>query len=182
MPFPDKHTFMTALLAREDRRNPEFAALVASMLAALAVWFPRTTYTMLKTQARRASLSDAGAVGAASTSAAAAAILVAEWSRPAVFAAKCRDLALVARGPRWVLRQAKTFEHAMTSFLLAVTSESLGDSVTSRLLMAETVGIVKETERADRAVALPTSAIPRPHYNNDQVRRRIFWAVVRHTR
>ncbi|KAG7111461.1 Respiratory transcription factor ZNF1 like protein [Verticillium longisporum] len=49
-PFPHEPTFRDAFATRQDRTNPEFLSLLASMIAALVASFPRSARQHLKAQ------------------------------------------------------------------------------------------------------------------------------------
>lgn len=163
-PFPHEPTFRHSFANREDRLKPEFLGLLASMIAALVASFPRSAREHLKAQH--------------STHLFPKAIVMIE---------KCRDIALLTRGSRWVLKQPKTLDDAATSYFLGLASGYTSQWNASRHFMAETLTLLRELgfSRPKHPGELPTfgsdsfapDSMPFNHVK-DQIGKRIFWCLL----
>lgn len=163
-PFPHEPTFRQSFANREDRTRPDFLGLIASMIAALVASFPRSAREHLKSQ-HSAHL----------------------FPRPIVMADRCRDIALLARGSKWVLKQPKTLDDAATSYFLGLACGHSDQWNASRHFMAETLTLIRELgfARPKHPGALPTfgndpySADPLPfNHVKDQIGKRLFWCLL----
>jgi hypothetical protein len=163
-PFPHEPTFRQSFANREDRTKPEFLGLLASMIGALAASFPRSAREHLKAQH--------------STHLFPKAIVMIE---------KCRDIALLTRGSRWVLKQPKTLDDAATSYFLGLASGYTLQWNASRHFMAETLTLLRELgfSRPKHPGELPTfgsdnfAPDPMPfNHVKDQIGKRIFWCLL----
>lgn len=163
-PFPHEPTFRQSFANREDRTKPEFLGLLASMIGALAASFPRSAREHLKAQH--------------STHLFPKAIVMIE---------KCRDIALLTRGSRWVLKQPKTLDDAATSYFLGLASGYTLQWNASRQFMAETLTLLRELgfSRPKHPGELPTfgsdnfASDPMPfNHVKDQIGKRIFWCLL----
>jgi hypothetical protein len=162
-PFPHQPTFQASFVDREDRTNPEFLALLASMIGALVASFPRTARAHLKNQQ--------------STQL---------FPRAVVMVEKCRDIALEARGSKWSAKQPKTLNDAATSYFLALASGYMLHWNCFRLHVGEALSLMNELgfNRPKHPNELPTfgndscapDKLPFNHIK-DQVGKRIFWCI-----
>ncbi|SPO05510.1 uncharacterized protein DNG_08197 [Cephalotrichum gorgonifer] len=162
-PFPHQPTFQAAFVNREDRTDPEFLALLASMIGALVASFPRTARAHLK--------------NLQSTQ---------MFPRAVTMIEKCRDIALEARGARWAAKQPKTMNDAATSYFLCLMASYTLQNNICRLHMGETLSVLNELgfNRPKHPGDLPTFGSDicepdRPPFNHikDQTGKKIFWCV-----
>ncbi|POR35312.1 Quinic acid utilization activator [Tolypocladium paradoxum] len=163
-PFPHEPTFRQSFANRQDRTKPEFLGLLASMMAALVASFPRSAREHLKAQ-HSAHL----------------------FPKAIVMIEKCRDIALLTRGSKWVLKQPKTLDDAATSYFLGLASGYTHQWNASRHFMAETLTLIRELgfSRPKHPGDLPTfgsdtlSPDPLPfNHVKDQTGKRIFWCLL----
>ncbi|KAF4509448.1 hypothetical protein G6O67_003622 [Ophiocordyceps sinensis] len=163
-PFPHEPTFRQSFANREDRTRPDFLGLLASMIAALVASFPRSAREHLKLQ-HGPHL----------------------FPKPVVLADRCRDIALLTRGGKWVLKQPKTLDDAATSYFLGLACGCSDQWNASRHFMAETLTLIRELgfARPKHAGDLPTfgndaySAHPLPfNHVKDQIGKRLFWCLL----
>ena len=163
-PFPHEPTFRQSFANREDRTKPEFLGLLASMICALVASFPRSAREHLKAQ-HNTHL----------------------FPRAIVMIDKCRDIALLTRGPRWPLKQPKTLDDAATSYFLGLGSGYTHQWNISNHFMAETLTLIRELgfNRPKHGGDLPTfgndtySDDPLPfNHVKDQMGKRIFWCLL----
>ncbi|WYZ33820.1 hypothetical protein EsH8_I_000096 [Colletotrichum jinshuiense] len=163
-PFPHEPTFRHSFANREDRTNPEFLGLLASMIAALVASFPRSARQHLKTQH--------------STHL---------FPRAIVMIEKCRDIALDTRGARWALKQPKSLDDAATSYFLGLAAGYTFEINRYRHFTSECLSLIRELgfHRPKHPNELPTfgndncSPDPLPfHHIKDQIGKRIFWCLL----
>ncbi|UNI16557.1 hypothetical protein JDV02_002983 [Purpureocillium takamizusanense] len=163
-PFPHEPTFRQSFANREDRLRPEFLGLLASMVAALVASFPRSAREHLKAQ-HGSQL----------------------FPKAVVMVEKCRDVALLTRGSKWVLKQPKTLDDAATSYFLGLASGYVHQWNASRQFMAETLTLVRELgfARPKHPGDVPTfgndlySLDPLPfNHVKDQIGKRVFWCLL----
>lgn len=163
-PFPHEPTFRQSFANREDRTRPEFLGLLASMIGALVASFPRTAREHLKAQH--------------STHLFPKAIVLVE---------KCRDVTLLIRGSRWVLKQPKTLEEACTSYFLGLAAAYTLQWNAARHFMSETLILIRELgfTRPKHHGESPTfgndaySSDPLPfNHVKDQIGKRLFWCLL----
>ncbi|KAH8900014.1 hypothetical protein GQ53DRAFT_790523 [Thozetella sp. PMI_491] len=121
VPFPHEPTFRVKFHQREDRKSREFLALLASMIGVLAASFPRTVRYHLKAQQS-----------------------MAQFPRAVVMVAKCRDLALQARGHLFPTKPVSTVYDAATSYLLGLASGYIMDGKTCIRFFNETLTLLRE--------------------------------------
>ncbi|QUC23512.1 uncharacterized protein UV8b_07753 [Ustilaginoidea virens] len=163
-PFPHEPTFRQSFANREDRVKPEFLGLLASMVGALVASFPRSAREHLKAQ-HGAHL----------------------FPKAIVLVEKCRDVALLSRGSRWILKQPKTLDDACASYFLGLTGAYTLQLNVARHFMAETLILVRELGyvKPKHAGELPTfgadpfsqDALPFNHVK-DQIGKRLFWCLL----
>ncbi|ODA81293.1 hypothetical protein RJ55_04258 [Drechmeria coniospora] len=167
-PFPHEPTFRESFASRDDRTRPEFLALLASMIAALVASFPRSAREHLKSQHG-----------------------VHLFPKAVVVVERCRDIALHARGGRWVLKQPKSLDDAAASYFLGLASAHCHQWNASRHFMAETLTLIRELgfSRPAHPGDLPTfgdevayspDAAEAPRFNHvkDETGKRIFWCLL----
>jgi hypothetical protein len=163
-PFPHEPTFRAAFADRQDKKNPEFLGLLASMIAALVASFPRSARQHLKAQ-HTTHL----------------------FPRSIVMIDLCTELALNTRGARWALKQPKTIDDAITSYFLSLASGYTHQWNISRHFVAETLTLIRELglNRPKHAGELPTfgndNCSPNPlpfNHIKDQIGKRIFWCML----
>jgi hypothetical protein len=174
MPFPMEEGFCSALEDRADRTRPGFLGLVASLLAALTSRFPRVVLEHLKNPAPAQAGGGGGGGGGPPASLA--------LPRPIEFAEQCYNLALSSRGVFWTAHPFKSLDDVMTSFFLSVASEAMGNQRAMRMYLSETVTLLREVglSRTSNSLGSPPEAAAAAL--DDQLGRRIFWAVVRQKR
>ena len=162
-PFPHQPSFQAAFVNREDRTDPEFLALLASMIGALVASFPRTARAHLKNQQSTHM-----------------------FPRAIIMIDKCRDVALDARGTRWATKQPKTMNDAATSYFLGLMAAYTLQWSISRLHMSETLCVLNELgfNRPKHPGELPTFGSDecepdRPPFNHikDQTGKKVFWCL-----
>ncbi|KAG6004326.1 hypothetical protein E4U43_000758 [Claviceps pusilla] len=163
-PFPHEPTFRQSFANREDRTRPEFLGLLASMIGALVASFPRSAREHLKAQH--------------STHLFPKAIVLVE---------QCREIALLTRGSKWILKQPKTLEDACTSYLLALSSAYTLQWNAARHFTSETLILIRELgfQRPKHPGELPTfgadpysqDLLPFNHVK-DQTAKRLFWCLL----
>ncbi|KAK2616597.1 hypothetical protein QQS21_000420 [Conoideocrella luteorostrata] len=163
-PFPHEPTFRHSFANREDRSRPEFLGLLASMISALVSSFPRSAREHLKAQH--------------STHLFPKAIVLVE---------QCRDIALLTRGSKWILKQPKTLDDACTSYFLGLAGAYTLQWNSARHFMAETLILIRELGfmRPKHPADLPTfgtdpysqESLP---FNQvkDQIGKRLFWCLL----
>lgn len=163
-PFPHEPTFRQSFANREDRSRPEFLGLLASMIGALVASFPRSAREYLKAQH--------------STHLFPKAIVLVE---------KCRDIALLTRGSKWILKQPKTLDDACTSYFLGLIGAHTLQSNAARHFLAETLILIRELgfQRPKHPGELPAfgadpySQEPLPFNQvKDQIGKRLFWCLL----
>lgn len=163
-PFPHEPTFRQSFVNREDRTRPEFLGLLASMIGALVASFPRSAREYLKAQH--------------STHL---------FPKAIVLVDKCRDIALLTRGSKWILKQPKTLDDACTSYFLGLIGAHTLQSNAARHFLAETLILIRELgfQRPKHPGELPTfgadpySQEPLPfNHVKDQIGKRLFWCLL----
>ncbi|KAM0270895.1 hypothetical protein ACHAQH_009257 [Verticillium albo-atrum] len=163
-PFPHEPTFRDAFATRQDRTNPEFLSLLASMIAALVASFPRSARQHLKAQH--------------STHL---------FPRAIVMIEKCRDIALQTRGALWAIKSPKTLDDAATSYFLGLAAGYTLHVNAYRHFTAECLSLIRELgfHAPKNPGELPTfgtdhySPNPLPFHNiKDQIGKRIFWCLL----
>lgn len=162
-PFPHQPTFQAAFAAREDRTDPEFLALLASMIGALVASFPRTARAHLKNQQSTHM-----------------------FPRAIIMIEKCREIALEARGARWLAKQPRTMSDAATSYFLGLAAAYTLQWNNCRLMMSEALCVLNELgfNRPKHPGELPTFGSdacdpdrqPFDHVR-DQTGKKIFWCI-----
>lgn len=166
IPFPHEPTFRRAFENREDKTNPEFLALLASMIGCLVASFPRAARLHLKSQ-RGADL----------------------FPRAIVMVEHCRDVALLARGHRLAIKETYTVDDAATCYFLAVAGGYTLQGRACRRFLAETISVVREltfyrSQRSQQVLSgsgleYETSIQAAPvNHIEDQIGKRIFWVVM----
>lgn len=159
-PFPHEPTFKTAFLSREDRTNPEFLALLASMIGCLVASFPRTARTHLKNQH--------------STNLFPRAITMIE---------RCRVVALDARGSRFLSKDETTVYDAATSYFLGLAAGYTLHWKLCRRFMSETLTFIREMgyhKPPDLGSSMYGVTYRGPPFDHvqDQLGKRLFWVML----
>ena len=161
MSFPHEPTFRRAFDYREDRTNPEFLGLLASMICGLVAAFPRSVREHLKSQH--------------STHL---------FPRASILIDKCLDLVLLTRGPKWAMKQPKTLNDVMTSYFISLATGYTHQWDLVRHFMAETLSLLRGLgfHRPKQAGELPAFGHNPSHpdsgeFNHiqDQMGKRVFW-------
>ena len=168
VPFPHEPTFRQSFANREDRTKPEFLGLLAAMVGLLAASFPRSAREHLKTQ-HSAHV----------------------FPRAIVMVERCREISLLTRGSKWVLKQPKTLDEACTSYMLAMAAGYTLQWNTARHFLAETLILLRELgyARPNSPGEVPSfgadpysgDALPFNHVK-DEIGKRVFWALLIGTR
>ncbi|KAI0388886.1 hypothetical protein F5Y17DRAFT_463274 [Xylariaceae sp. FL0594] len=163
-PFPHQPNFRQAFMARADRTNREFLALLASMVGALVASFPRSARAHLKAQ------HSAGLFPSAVT-----------------MVDHCRSIALEARGTSFMAKEEMSVDDAATSYFLALAAGYTLQWKLFRRFFAETqsfcreLGIHRSQDVANLAshsnVINAATSKPIDHIK-DQIGKRIFWVMV----
>ncbi|KAG5932990.1 hypothetical protein E4U53_001132 [Claviceps sorghi] len=163
-PFPHEPTFRQSFANREDRTRPEFLGLLASMIGALVASFPRSAREHLK------------ALHGTHL-----------FPKAIVLVEQCREIALLTRGSKWVLKQPKTLDDACTSYLLALSGAYTLQWNAARHFMSETLILIRELgfQRPKHPGELPTfGADPYSpelspfNHVKDQTAKRLFWCLL----
>lgn len=163
-PFPHEPTFRQSFANREDRSKPEFLTLLASMIGALVASFPRSAREYLKAQY--------------STHLFPKAIVLVE---------RCREVALLTRGNKWILKQPKTLDDACASYLLALSAVNTLQWNAARHFMSETLTLIRELgfQKPKHPEELPTfgsdpysQELSPFNHVKDQIAKRLFWCLL----
>ncbi|KAI1139304.1 hypothetical protein F5Y05DRAFT_381450 [Hypoxylon sp. FL0543] len=168
MPFPHEPSFRAAFAERADRSNPEFLALLASMVGALVASFPRSARSHLKAQH--------------STGLFPSAVAMIEH---------CRVIALEARGPRFLMKEEMNEDDAATSYFLGIAAAQTLQWRMCKRFFTETMTFCKElASNRQKGLSSLAAHIPgvTPALNatadqpidhiKDQIGKRIFWVMV----
>ncbi|KAG6263627.1 hypothetical protein E4U48_006665 [Claviceps purpurea] len=163
-PFPHEPTFRQSFANREDRTKPEFLSLLASMIGALVASFPRSAREHLKAQ-----------------------YSTHMFPKAIVLVEQCREIALLTRGNKWILKQPKTLDDACTSYLLALSAVNTLQWNAARHFMSETLTLIRELgfQKPKHPGELPTfgsdpysqDLSPFNHVK-DQIAKRLFWCLL----
>jgi hypothetical protein len=161
-PFPHQPTFMSSFVNRDDRTNPEFLALLASMISTLVASFPRSARNHLKSQQ--------------------------DSPKAIVFIEKCIAVTHAARGAFWALKQPKTLNDACTSYFLALTSaytfqmEAFREHISQAVVILKNLGFYPPKHGVSPQVGNDASTLPAEqmpfNFINDQVGKRLFWCIL----
>jgi hypothetical protein len=161
LPFPHEPSFREALARREDRTNPEFLALMASMVGCLAASFPRSVRAHLKSQHNPG-----------------------VFPRAVVMVERCRTVALEARGLRFLEKEDVTVQDAATSFFLGLAAGNTMQLTLCRRLLSESLTFLRDlgyhTKRNDLYDVNYRG--PVPDNVRDEIGKRIYWALVQASR
>jgi hypothetical protein len=170
-PFPHEPTFREAWGRREDYTNPNFLALLASMIAVLVASFPRKPRLHLKTQTKD------------------------HFPTHLAFVDKCREICAQARGPGYLDRPQLSVYDACTSYFLALTGAYTFQWRACRLYFGECLTILRslglhkakgpeQTELGTLPGALGANGLspegPRDESVDkitEQMGRRVFWTM-----
>ncbi|KAH9904350.1 hypothetical protein F4778DRAFT_59727 [Xylariomycetidae sp. FL2044] len=168
IPFPHEPSFRHGFINRLDRTNSEFLALLASMIGILVASFPRSARSHLKAQ------HSTGLYPSATT-----------------MIEHCRNIALEARGARFMAKQDMNVDDAATSYFLGLAAAYTLQWRPCKRFMAETMTFCRElgTHRPrdtstltgnvpELAAELTTAANKPVDHVTDQIGKRIFWVMV----
>ncbi|KAI0206692.1 hypothetical protein F4808DRAFT_3290 [Astrocystis sublimbata] len=152
LPFPHEPSFRQAFASRADRTDREFLALLASMIAVLIASFPRAARAHLKNQN-----------------------ITGSFPTTVTMIDHCLSIAAEARGPLFTLKQDTSIDDAAASYFLGLAASHTMRWKQYRGFLAETMSFCRElgTHRPQDA----TMTEPLDHVN-DQIGKRIFWAMV----
>jgi len=161
-PFPHQPTFQAAFRNAENRTNPEFLALLASMVAALVASFPRSARNYLKAQPN-------GHM----------------FPRASVMVEKCIAMAREARGTHWVDKKF-TVDDGVTSYFLGLAAGYLLRTQVYQYHMQEALTIMRclgyhapkhpgETPTFGNDTCEP-DGLSFDHIK-DQIGKRLFWCI-----
>ncbi len=166
VPFPHEPTFRQSFLNREDRTDPSFLALLASMIGCLVASFPRSAQIHLKSQHHSADL----------------------FPTANTMIEKCRIVALEARGPLFYNKDEKDVYDAATSYFLALAAGYTFRYSLFRRWMTEAISFILElgyrrprsANPAEGEVQLGQAQFPKRPVNHieDQMGKRIFWIIL----
>jgi hypothetical protein len=172
-PFPHEPTFRAQLLAREDRTNREFLALLAAMIGALVASFPRAAREHLKQNSQAQSQSSSAR----------------RFPRATAMVSFCKVVAHDARHSVWRDGRVEPCDIDDQSITAAATSYFLGlaagytlDFGGCRRYFNEALSIIRELGyfrprsggKLDGQVA---KVPPRRSVLEEQMGRRIFWVM-----
>lgn len=164
IPFPHEPTFRRSFAAREDKTNPEFLALLVSMIATLVASFPRAARLHLKSQ-RNASL----------------------FPRAIALIERCRVVAMMARGPTFASKESMTIHDAATSYFLGLASAYTMQWKMCRRFLAECMCFTRELSLHRFRHLDPVLGPGGLEYDSpdqpvdhvkDQIGKRIFWVML----
>ncbi|KAK1752897.1 hypothetical protein QBC47DRAFT_387331 [Echria macrotheca] len=158
-PFPHEPTFRQMLVARQDRTNPLFLALLASMVGTLVASFPRTARLHLKAQ-HGMSL----------------------FPKAITLIERCREVALQSRGPTFYSKDEVTVYDAATSYFLGLTAGYTMQWKICRRFMNEAMSFIREMgyhKPRDLGSSMYGVTYRGPPFDHvqDQLGRRIFWCI-----
>ncbi|KAK3367908.1 hypothetical protein B0H63DRAFT_489982 [Podospora didyma] len=149
-PFPHEPTFRQSLERREDRTSREFLALLASMIGCLAASYPRAVRQHLKSR----------------------------YPKAITLIERCRAVALEARGSLFHVKDEVTVYDAATSYFIGLAAGYVMQMKVARRFMQETMSIIRELGYHKHSSMLGvTYRGPRYDHVQDQVGKRIFWAM-----
>ena len=162
-PFPHEPTFRHSFHSRDDQRNPEFLALLASMIGCLAASFPRAVRLHLKAHG------------------------VNRFPKATVLIERCRQVALDARGPQFYNKDEVTVYDAATSYFLGLAAGYRLQWKVCRRFMTEAMGFVRELgyhKPRDLGSSMLGVTYRGPSFDHvqDQIGKRIFWVLFLGTR
>ena len=113
VPLPHEPTFRAAFERREDVTNPNFLALLASMIGTLVASFPRRPKLRLKTEAEKIA-----------------------FPHSVALVKQCHDVAVQARGTGYLDRNATVYDAAI-SYFLGLCAGYIYDMRRCRIYLAE---------------------------------------------
>jgi len=149
-PFPHEPTFREAFMNREDKRDPLFLALLASMVGFLVASFPRSARAQLKAQH--------------STDL---------FPRAITLIDHCRSIALEARGAKFEGREEMTVYDAATSYFLGLAAGYTFQWRVCRRFLTQSLSFIQELE-----LHKPRQEGQTPiNHIEDQMGKRIFWVI-----
>ncbi|EJT75342.1 hypothetical protein GGTG_05279 [Gaeumannomyces tritici R3-111a-1] len=164
IPFPHEPSFRRSFAAREDKTDPEFLALLASMIATLVASFPRAARLHLKSQ-RNASL----------------------FPRAIALIERCRAVAMMARGPMFAGKESMSVNDAATSYFLGLASAYIMQWKMCRRFLAECLCFAQELglhrcRHLDPVLGPGGLEYGSPDQSvdhiKDQIGKRIFWVML----
>lgn len=153
IPFPHEPTFRKSFLAREDKTDPEFLALLASMIGALVASFPRTARLHLK-----------------------ASHSYQEYPRSIVLVEKCEQIALASRSHRFMSKELVTVRDAATSYFIGLSAGYTMQRSKCVRFLQESLGFVREMG-FHRKRPSPTSVSTGTDFITEEIGKRIFWTL-----
>lgn len=161
IPFPHEPTFRAAFENREDRNNPEFLALLASMIGCLVASFPRSARLHLK-----------------------AAHSYEKFPRSIMLVNRCMKVALDMRTSESALKDTLTVNDAAVSYFLCLASGYTMRWNQCRRFLVESLHCLREmgfhrrrppptslSFDQDRPDDQPTDFI------TDEIGKRIYWTI-----
>lgn len=160
-PFPHEPTFRAAFRNREDRTNPEFLGLLASMIAGLVASFPRTARLHLKASSN-----------------------FEKFPRSIMLVNQCMRVALAMRPSDAMLRDTVTVNDAVVSYNLCLATGYTMQWNPCRRFMGESLRFLREMGFHRRRPP-PTSLSFGPERPDDQPRdfiseeigKRVYWCI-----
>lgn len=161
VPFPHEPTFREAFENREDRKDPEFLALLASMVGALVASFPRSARLHLK-----------------------AAHSYEKFPRAIVLVDRCMKVALDLRTAESMLRENLTVNDAAISYFLCLASGYTMRWHPCFRFMRESLGFLHEMGFHRRRP--PPTSLSLGHersgdkptdFITDEIGKRIYWTI-----
>lgn len=159
-PFPHEPTFMKSFYDREDRTNPEFLALLSSMIGCLVASFPRAAREHLKSQ-QTSNL----------------------FPRAITLIDRCREVALDARGSRFDNKEEITVYDAATSYFLGLAAGYTLQWKICRRFMGQTITFIREMgyhKPPDLGSSMYGVTYRGPPFDHvqDQLGKRLFWVML----
>lgn len=159
-PFPHEPTFREAFNNREDRTNPEFLSLLASMIGALVASFPRSARLHLK-----------------------ASHSYEKFPRSIMLVDRCMKVALAVRPSDVMLKDVVTVNDAAISYFLCLSSGYTMRWNQCVRFLGESLCLLREMGFHRRRPP-PTSlsfGADRPDASNDfisdEIGKRIYWCI-----
>lgn len=160
-PFPHEPTFREAFKNREDRTNPEFLSLLASMIATLVASFPRSARLHLKVSHNYD-----------------------EFPRSIMLVDRCMKVALAMRPADAMLRDVVTVNDAAISYFLCLAAGYTMRWNQCRRFLSESLRFLREMGFHKRRPP-PTSISLGPDrpddqptdFISDEIGKRIYWCI-----
>lgn len=161
VPFPHEPTFREAFENREDRKNPEFLALLAGMIGTLVASFPRSARLHLK-----------------------ASHSYEKFPRAIMLVDRCMKVALDMRTSESMLRDNVTVNDAAVSYFLCLASGYTMRWNQCRRFIGESLRFLREMGFHRRRPPPTSLSLGQdrlddqpPDFITDEIGKRIYWTL-----